>query len=75
MELGREENGALFMDYIKKFLKIKAESSGIPNTYAHDPEEFVNLFCEHEGIALNIGNLVYNASRRNTAKICLNSLW
>lgn len=65
----------LFKDYVRKWLKIKVESSeAVPEA---DIEKTIKDYKEIYGIDLDASELrkPINKGRRNLAKICLNSLW
>ena len=63
----------LFKTYIRKFLKIKLEASGLP---AHiDWETFARNHSERLGIILEREKMVRNEGMRAMAKLLLNSLW
>jgi len=69
--------GGLFMDYINKFLKLKAEASGYPCWVRRpaDEERYIELFWKSEGIRLEKESIKSNAASRDLAKLCLNSMW
>ena len=63
----------LFKTYIRKFLKIKLEASGVP---AHiDWETFARNHSERLGIILEREKMVRNEGMRAMSKLLLNSLW
>ena len=66
----------LFKEYIRKFIKIKMESSslevGLNCTYKTE-QEFKDIVFKKLGITLD--NIEYNPGMRAIAKLCLNSLW
>ena len=69
--------GGLFIDYINKILKLKAEASVYPG-WVHSPEDedrYVESFWQSEGIRLEKEANRYNAAKRVLAKLCLNSMW
>ena len=71
-----ETTDDIFKEYVKKFLKIKLESSGLKTGEgckykSHD--EFKQIVFDKLGIKL--GEIEYNAGKRTIAKTCLNSLW
>ncbi len=68
-------SSSLFREYVQKFLQLKVEASGVPSKYCDSPGEYIHLFEEREGVRLRLDKLCYNAGKRTTAKICLNSLW
>lgn len=67
----------LFTDYVKTFLKIKQESSGIPEFCKTDEDinNYINEYRLKEGIELDRTNLKRNEGLRYISKLCLNSLW
>ena len=67
----------LFKEYIKKFLKIKIESSGYPPEVTTEAEKnsFRNLYEQKYGIILDDKNMIFNPGMRHIAKLALNSLW
>ena len=63
----------LFKTYIRKFLKIKLEASGLP---AHiDWETFARNLSDRLGIILERDTMVRNEGMRAISKLLLNSLW
>ena len=68
-----QKNPDLFKTYIRKFLKIKLEASGIP---AHiDWETFSRNHKVRLGIVLEREKMNRNEGMRAMAKLLLNSLW
>ena len=68
-----QKHSDLFKTYIRKFLKIKLEASGIP---AHiDWETFAKNHRGRLGIILEREKMVRNEGMRAMAKLLLNSLW
>ena len=63
----------LFKGYIKKFMKLKLESSKYDFKNEKEEKIFKNKVKKNLGIAL--GELRANSGLRAIAKICLNSLW
>ena len=65
------------MDYINKFLKLKAEASGNPCwVRSHEDEErYVVSFWTSEDIGLDVESMKSNAVERVLAKHCLKSMW
>ena len=66
----------LFKGYIRKFMKIKMESSSLevgPNHIYKTEQEFKDIVYKKLGIEL--GKIEYNPGMRAIAKLCLNSLW
>ena len=62
----------LFKTYIRKFLKIKLEASGLP---AHiDWETFARNLSDRLGIILERDKMVRNEGMRAMSKLLLNSL-
>jgi len=70
-------DGGLVVDYIKIFLKLKAEASGYPGWVRcpEDEEQYVESFWKNEGIRLDRESIKSNAAKRGLAKLCLNSMW
>jgi hypothetical protein len=69
--------GALFVQYINTFLKMKREASGYPN-WVRSPEDedrYIRSFYESDGIQLDKDAICTNAAKRALAKLCLNTLW
>ena len=73
---GEFTNG-LFTEYIDVFLKVKQESSGLPDWVKDefDLEKYVSEYLCNEGILLDKQKIEKNAGLRYTSKIFLNSLW
>ena len=71
-----ERTDELFKEYVRKFLKLKMESSplvvGEKCTYKSE-EEFKNVVKEKLGMEL--GKIEHNPGMRAISKMCLNSLW
>ena len=64
---------ALFKGYIRRFMKIKLESSSYD---FKTKEEEVNCKARiKDSLDIDIKKLEFNAGLRSLAKICLNSLW
>ena len=71
-----ESSNDLFTDYVKKFMKIKMESSKLsvgPNCTYKSVDEFKQTVKDKLGIEL--GEIKFNPGMRSIAKLCLNSLW
>jgi hypothetical protein len=70
-----DTSSELFNGYIDTFLKLKQESSKLPNwcKTAEDVAQYKAQYAEHEGI--NLGAIKFNAGRRALAKLMLNSMW
>jgi hypothetical protein len=70
-------DGGLFAQYIKTFLKLKAEASGYPNWVQcrADEDRYVSDFQASEGILLDRDSICPNSAKRGLAKLCLNSMW
>ena len=69
--------GGLFAEYVNKFLKIKQESSGLPQG-VHTQEEiakYVSDYYIHEGIILDKDKIKHNKGLRSVAKLALNNIW
>jgi G:T-mismatch repair DNA endonuclease (very short patch repair protein) len=69
--------GGLFVEYINTFLKLKAEARGYPSwvRIPDDEDRYIESFWQSEGIRLNKDAIEYNAAKRGSAKLCLNSMW
>ena len=68
----------LFKGYIRKFMKIKLESSELktgPEMKYKSKEQFKQIVEERLGIELCLQSMKFNPGRRAIAKMCLNSLW
>jgi hypothetical protein len=66
----------LFRDYIKKNLKVKIESSGIPANFSEaDKKKYRKEIQERYGFDLDVANWVLNEGLRTIAKLRLNSSW
>ena len=66
----------MWKDYVRKFMKIKMESSKMtfgPDCTYKSVEEFKQKQFDRLGIKL--GKIEFNPGRRAIAKLCLNSLW
>jgi hypothetical protein len=59
------------VDYIKTFLKLKAETSGYPSWVQNpeDKERYTHSFRESEGIELDKSSIQYNVAKRGLAKL------
>ena len=69
--------GGLFVNYINRFLKLKAEASGYP-VWVRSPEDedrYVELSWQSEGIRLDWECMRFIAAIRGLAKLCLNLMW
>ena len=67
----------LFKDYIRDFMKVKAEGTGWPDDCVTDVQraEFLAKYKERIGVDLDIGELdKANAGFREIAKLFLNSV-
>ena len=69
--------GGLFVDYINTFLKLKAEATGYPSWVQTptDEDRYIEEFRQSEGILLDKDSIRHNSSKRELAKLCLNSMW
>ncbi|CAB3977264.1 DNA polymerase [Paramuricea clavata] len=73
----------IFDQYVNTFIKLKQESSGIPKKCLNENGEvirdllqkYIDDYMKHEGVALNVTNMNYNAGQRTVMKALLNSLW
>ena len=63
----------LFKDYIKKFMKLKLESTKY--NFKNDEEEITFRNKVKNILDIDLGELNENAGLRAIAKMCLNSLW
>jgi len=65
------------VNYINKFLKLKAEARGYTG-WVRSPEDedrYVESFWQSEGLRLDREFIRFNAAKRGLAKLCLNSMW
>ena len=69
--------GGHFVQYIDKFLKLKAEARGYPGWVQgpEDEDRYVQYFRESEGFELDKNKIQENAVKRGLAKLSLNSFW
>jgi len=67
----------LFSSYVDLFLKGKQEASGWPKQDMTEDEkaEYIAQYESVEGIRLDPENIEYNAGKRATNKLLLNSFW
>ncbi|XP_055352832.1 uncharacterized protein LOC129598801 [Paramacrobiotus metropolitanus] len=67
----------LFAAYMDKFLKVKMEASGWPAWCDTDEKKakFIQTVKEREGISLDPDAMVFDAGKKSTTKIVVNSLW
>jgi hypothetical protein len=63
----------MFKEFIKVFLKIKTESSGLEAGETKD--SMIKTYKDSYGIDLDADEIKKNPGRRTIAKLCLNSLW
>ena len=71
-----DQQGGLFTDYINTFLKIKQESSGLPeNVNSENVHKFIDSYRNHEGIHLIATNIKRNPGLRGVSKLALNSFY
>jgi hypothetical protein len=68
-----EKSNDLFKSYVKRFMKIKLEASGVPKGMTID--EYINESKEKLDITLDKVKIEVNPGKRSVAKMCLNSLW
>ena len=63
----------LFKDYIRRFMKIKLESS----SYSFKAKEEENSFKARikDSLDIDVEKFEFNAGLRSISKLCLNSLW
>ena len=67
----------VFQDYVNRWYKLKAQSSGFPSDCktAEEKERFLSLFEENEGIALDPNKIESNPGLRSISKLMLNSFY
>ena len=63
----------LFKGYIKKFMKLKLESTKY--NFKNDKEELIFRNKVKKNLDIDLGELHENSGLRAIAKMCLNSLW
>ena len=63
----------LFKEYIKKFMKLKLESTKY--NFKNDKEEMIFRNKVKKNLDIELGDLHENAGLRTISKMCLNSLW
>ena len=63
----------LFKEYIRRFMKIKLESSKYD--FKTKEEETIFKAKIKDSLDINVEKFEYNAGLRSIAKLCLNSLW
>ena len=71
-----ETSEDLFKGYVRKFMKIKMESSPLevgPNCTYKTEREFKDIVSER--LSIELGEIKPNPGMRAIAKLCLNSLW
>ncbi|XP_022787930.1 uncharacterized protein LOC111327883 [Stylophora pistillata] len=72
----KERSADLFKGYVRRFMKIKMESSKLETgegcTYK-SVDEYKSIVKSKLGI--DLGKIEFNAGKRAIAKMCLNSLW
>jgi hypothetical protein len=68
-----KKSNELFKSYIQRFMKIKQESSGLPDGYTK--EQYIKENYDQLVIILDEDKIEFNPGRRAVAKLCLNSLW
>ncbi|KAE9544412.1 hypothetical protein AGLY_001591 [Aphis glycines] len=69
-----KKSNTLFKEYIKRFLKIKLETSSWKNDY-RTVNDYILAVKNAVGIDLDVENIKENPGLRALAKICLNSFW
>ena len=71
-----DQQGGLFTNYINTFLKIKQESSGLPDDVNKENiEEYIEKYYKHEGISMTCNNIKKNPGLRGVSKLALNSFY
>ena len=68
------KEGGLFTKYINKFLKVKQESSGLPDENV-DIDEYIDTYRQHEGIVLERDKIEKNSGLRSLGELALNSFF
>src|SRR6266853_2534467 len=63
----------LFKEYVRTFMKIKLEASGLPEGMTK--EKYVEESLTKHNIKLDIDKIDFNPGLRFIAKLCLSSLW
>ena len=64
---------ALFKGYIRRFMKIKLESSSYDFKTKEEEDSFKARI--KDSLDIDVEKFEFNAGLRSTAKLCLNSLW
>ena len=69
--------GGIFVEYINRFLKLKAEASGYPTWLRtlEDEDFYIDDFYASEGVRLERDAIKPNVAKRGLAKSCLKSMW
>ena len=72
-----EKTNDLFRDFIFTFLKLKQEASGYPPGVDDDVSRLAYIadYKENQGIELDPQKIAYNATKRQIAKLIVNSLY
>ena len=72
-----ETSDGLFGKVINDLIKGKIEASGFPEncTSEDDKEKYIKSYFEKEKIKLDKNNIIFNAGKRYTFKIAINSFW
>jgi len=70
----KEKSNNLFNGYVKKFMKIKLETSPWESDF-NTVQDYITTIKYSLGITLKPKNIKPNPGKRAVAKICLNSLW
>ena len=76
-EASYPDRNPLFAEYVDTFLKLKQESSDLPDwcRTPKDRQRYLDEYRRHEGIALDPDEISKNPGKRSLAKIKLNSFW
>ena len=69
-----DEQGGIFTNYISAFLKIKQESSGVPEDVVNI-SNYIEEYRKHEGILMIEENIRKNPGLRGVSKLALNSFY
>ena len=70
----KEKSNYLSKGYVKKFMKIKLETSPWDSDF-ETVQDYITAVKNCIGIILKIENIQPNPGKRAVPKICLNSLW
>jgi len=70
-------DNTMFKEYVRKFLKIKVQSSGFPANVSTEDEkvQWAQMYQREFGIEIDLDRITVNPGLRHMAKLALNSLW